>query len=157
MGRIAQPAKLKILKGRGDGKDTAGRPVNPPPKFNRGAPDAPDEFDNESRAEWDRIVPGLDALDLLKSEDYAALVEHCQTWSTYITAIREVRASGITVFDPKMQRVIKNPALLVAEKAGSELRASCREFGLTPSSEQNLARPAVGDDNTEDPYSTASA
>jgi P27 family predicted phage terminase small subunit len=94
---------------------------------------------------------------LLKPEDYAALVEHCETWSTYIKAVREVRASGITLVDFKSGRVYKNPALAAAEAAAAQLRASCREFGLTPSSEQNLGKPAQSDGNEDDPFGAQGA
>jgi phage terminase small subunit len=35
---VAKPARLKLLNGRGPGKDSAGRPVNEGPKFVRDAP-----------------------------------------------------------------------------------------------------------------------
>ncbi len=152
-GPQAAPAQLKVIKGRGNGKDTAGRPINFGPKFGRGAPDAPEWLSDDARSEWDRVVPGLDALDLLKHEDFAALVEHCETWATFIEAIRQVRAEGITIVDPKTGRKHKHPAVAVAEAASQHLRASCRDFGLTPSAEQNLGGSQKSDDSNEDPFS----
>ena len=64
----------------------------------------------EARLEWERIIPSLDQLNLLKPEDYAALVQHCQTWQTYITAIRQVHAQGITVTNPETGCPRENPA-----------------------------------------------
>lgn len=155
MGRIAKPAGLKLVNGRGPGKDSGGRTVAPAPKFNRGAPDAPDSLSEEARAEWDRIVPGLDKLELLKPEDYAALVEHCETWSTYIACVALVRQDGIVLVNPENGRIYKNPALAAAEAAGAQLRASCREFGLTPSAEQNLAKAPGGGGEQDDPYASS--
>jgi P27 family predicted phage terminase small subunit len=83
---------------------------------------------------------------LLKPEDYAALLQHCQTWQTYITAIRQVRAEGVTALNPQTGCPRGNPALSAAETAGAQLLASCREFGLTPSSEQRLAAVPADDD-----------
>jgi P27 family predicted phage terminase small subunit len=94
--------------------------------------------------------PGLDRQNLLKPEDYAALLQHCQTWQTYISAIRQVRAEGVTVLNPQTGCPRKNPALGAAETAGAQLLASCREFGLTPSSEQRLA--AAPADDGGDPF-----
>jgi hypothetical protein len=89
---------------------------------------------------------------LLKPEDYAALLQHCQTWQTYITAIRQVHAQGITVTNPETGCPRKNPALSAAETAGAQLLASCREFGLTPSSEQPwLRRPPTTTVTTRSP------
>lgn len=152
-GPAATPAGLKLVKGQRPGRDSGGRPVNVAPKFLRGAPDAPDMLSERAREEWDRIVPGLEALDLLKPEDFAALVEHCETWATYVAAVALVREQGIVLTNPDNGRQYKNPALAAAESAGQQLRASCREFGLTPSSEQNLGKPMSGDgDDGEDPF-----
>lgn len=152
-GPAAAPAALKLVTGKSAGRDSGGRPVNEVPKFQRGAPDAPDTLSAAAREEWDRIVPGLEELDLLKPEDFAALVEHCETWATYVEAIAEVRAFGITLTNPENGRTYKNPAQAVAEAAGQQLRASCREFGLTPSSEQNLGRPIKGNGGEgDDPF-----
>jgi P27 family predicted phage terminase small subunit len=144
-----RPAKLRLLGGVSPGRDSGGRLVPPPPNFERAAPEPPADLGAEARAEWERITPSLDRLNLLKPEDYAALVVHCQTWQTYITAIRAVRAEGVTLINPESGCPRKNPALSAAEVAGVQLLASCREFGLTPSSEQRLsATPHV--DETPD-------
>lgn len=152
MGRIAEPVALKLLKGRGNGKDTAGRPIPVPPKFIRAAPDMPADLSEDARAEWQRIVPGLDELELLKPEDYAALVSHCETFANYLAAIRVVRAEGVVVYNPKTGQAHKNPALSAAEAASAQLRASCREFGLTPAAEQKLATVPVEADGDENPF-----
>lgn len=151
-GPASAPAPLKLLKGRGPGKDSAGRPVNPTPGFIREAPEKPAELSDEASREWDRIVPGLERLDLLKPQDYAALVTHCETWATYVASKAIVRADGILLTNPDNGRRYKNPALSAMEAAAAQLRASCREFGLTPSSEQNLGRPVAEDDDAEDPF-----
>jgi P27 family predicted phage terminase small subunit len=159
-GPAPAPASLKLIKGKGPGRDSAGRPVNEPPKFRRGAPDAPAMLSDLAREEWDRIVPGLDELDLLKAEDFAALVEHCETWATYVEAVKLVREDGIVLVNPDNGRKYKNPALAAAEAAGQQLRASCREFGLTPSSEQNVGKPmrgTGGDGAEDDPFAAAAS
>ena len=81
MGRTAAPTTLKLLKGRGEGRDSGGCPVTHTPKFVREAPHPPEWLDAEARAEWDRVTPGLEALDMLKPEDRAALAAFCETWS----------------------------------------------------------------------------
>jgi len=155
-GPAPAPAALKLIKGRSPGKDSAGRPVNEVPKFRRGAPDAPDTLSPTAREEWNRIVPGLDELELLKQEDFAALFEHCETWATYVEAIASVRENGIVLTNPDNGRQYKNPALSAAEAAGQQLRASCREFGLTPSSEQNVGKPTRNISGEDDPFSSGS-
>ena len=71
MGRTAQPAALKLIGGRGNGRDSGGRVVNPGPAFRRLPPKPPTWLSREAAAEWKRVVPGLQRLDLL----HGALVD----------------------------------------------------------------------------------
>ena len=43
------PAKLLLLHGRGNGKDSAGKLVPTPPAFERVAPEPPEWLDDEGR------------------------------------------------------------------------------------------------------------
>jgi P27 family predicted phage terminase small subunit len=147
---------LKLLKGVAPGKDCAGRPVPLPPNFDRAAPEPPTYFKGEALLEWNRVVTCLDSLDLLKPADYSALVRHCELWETYRSAMDEVRATGITVVNPETGNVRKNPALTVVEVVGNQLLNSCREFGLTPSSEQRLPGSSKRDQGG-DPFADSAA
>jgi P27 family predicted phage terminase small subunit len=150
-GRPPDPIPLKILKGRGKGLDVAGYRIPDPPVFNRGAPDPPDWLTTTARELWDRIAPGLDRLDLLKPEDYTSFVAYCETWSTYLEALEQVRAGGLIVSHSKTGMQHKNPAVSVLENAGTQLLRFAQQFGLTPSAEVALARPGKLDD-TDDPF-----
>lgn len=148
MGRIAQPAALKLIKGRAEGKDTAGRPVNTGPAFRRIAPNPPSWLSTEAKAEWKRVVPGLQRLDILKEEDRAVLAAYCETWATFVAAIRQQHSEGLTI-DAK-QGTLPHPAVGIARNAGRELRSFAAHFGLTPSSEaaiQSMRDDDPGDDN----------
>ncbi|WP_042904540.1 phage terminase small subunit P27 family, partial [Mycobacterium tuberculosis] len=109
------------------------------------APDAPDWLDAEALAEWRRVAPTLERLDLLKPEDRALLSAYCETWSVYVAAVQRVRAEGLTITSPKSGVVHRNPAVTVAETARMHLLRLASEFGLTPAAEQRLA-VAPGDD-----------
>jgi P27 family predicted phage terminase small subunit len=147
-----RPAALRLLTGVSPGRDSGGRLVPTPPAFERSAPEPPDWLSPEALAEWRRIVPALDALGVLKEPDRAMVSTYCETWSTYVMAIRQVRAEGVTVLNPQTGCRRKNPALSAAETAGAQLLASCREFGLTPSSEQPwLRRPPTTTVTTRSP------
>ena len=128
MGRTAAPANLKILKGRSAGRDSGGRRVAHPPKFIREAPEPPDWLDAEGRAEWERITPGLERLDLLKPEDRAMLAVFCETWSRFVAAVRQYQAEGATIVNPDSGNVRKHPAVGIAEVAGAQLRAFAAEL-----------------------------
>ncbi|MFJ8883617.1 phage terminase small subunit P27 family [Streptomyces sp. NPDC102402] len=155
MGRTERPAALKLLTGRGEGRDSGGRTIKPPPAFRRIPPKPPTWLSREAAAEWRRIVPGLQRLDLLKEEDRAMLAAHCETWSIFVSATREVTLTGLTVQQittrpdgSSTEKTVPNPSVAIARNAGRELRGFAAQFGLSPSSEQALARGA--DDGNED-------
>jgi P27 family predicted phage terminase small subunit len=155
VGRTAQPAALKLLKGRGEGRDSGGRVVHTGPAFRRLPPKAPTWLSREAAAEWRRVVPGLTRLDLLKEEDRAVLAAYCETWSTFVAATRLVTEQGVmteaVTIRPdgsESRRPIPNPAVAIARNAGRELRGFAAQFGLTPSTEQALSRGA--DDGDKD-------
>lgn len=158
-GRRSQPAKVLQMKGRRPGKDSGGRDIPQSPAFKRTPPEPPEWLNTEARAEWDRVVPGLVALDILKEEDRANLTAYCETWATYVQAIQIVKDEGPTIESetatsgPQGTRyttkTIVNPFIAVARAAGKELRGFAAQFGLTPSSETALGG-AGGDDGGED-------
>lgn len=139
-GRPPQPAKLLLLNGRGDGKDSAGRPVPKPPNFRRNAPNPPTWLTREAKAEWRRVVPGLERLDLIKAEDRASLAAYCETWSRFVLANRILRKEGLTVTNPDSGRMSKHPAVAIAEAAAMQLRQFANDFGLTPAGERNVSK-----------------
>jgi P27 family predicted phage terminase small subunit len=155
VGRTAQPAVLKLIGGRGNGTDSGGRKVNPGPAFRRIAPNPPTWLSREAAAEWRRVTPGLQRLDLLKEEDRAVLSAYCETWAQFVEATRLVTREGITsevttvsASGSETTRTVPHPAVAIARSAGRELRAYAAQFGLSPSSEQVLARGA--DDGEDD-------
>lgn len=143
--KTTETGPAQLVEGRSPGRDSGGRKVPESPKFIRQAPDAPDWLDAEALAEWRRVAPTLERLDLLKPEDRALLSAYCETWSVYVAAVQRVRAEGLTITSPKSGVVHRNPAVTVAETARMHLLRLASEFGLTPAAEQRLA-VAPGDD-----------
>jgi len=144
----AQPAPLKLLHGRGNGRDSGGRPVPETPKFRRVAPRPPTWLSREAAAEWRRVIPELQRLDLVKPEDRAALAAYCETWATYVDAVRTVRREGMTI-EAKQGR-LAHPCVGIARNTGRELRAWQQQFGLTPAAELKLAGEVDRDGVPED-------
>lgn len=140
-----RPPNLKIIEGRGNGKDSGGRPVKQPPGFRRLPPEAPEWLPAEARAEWERVVPELQRLQLLKPVDRAALTAYCLTWDRLVRAQRELEADGGSVLGENSQGRVRHPAVAVVEAASKELRSWAAEFGLSPSSEAKLTSPEAGD------------
>lgn len=143
---VATPANLKLLEGRGNGRDSGGREVKPPPPFKRLAPEPPDFLAGEALDEWRRVVPELQRLELTKPLDRASLTAYCLTWQRLCQAQLEVARDG--VLSTNSQGVVRHPAVAVVEAASKELRAWAHEFGLTPASEANVS--SGGDDGAED-------
>lgn len=159
MGRPSQPAKILQLKGRGNGTDSGGRPVKTPPAFRRIAPNPPSWISREAKAEWKRVAPGLQRLDLLKEEDRATLAAYCETWSTYVVATRDVTRRGLTVLmtittrdGTVTEKEMANPSVAIARNAGKELRAWATHYGLTPSAEMALGKAADSGEEDANPF-----
>jgi len=149
VGATPKPAHLKLLTGRGEGRDAAGRPVNVGPAFKRLPPEPPDDLIGEALDEWNRVVPGLARLELLKPEDRALLVTYCEAWAVFCEATDVIRREGLFI-DAKQGR-IPHPAVGIQRNTAKELRALAAHFGLSPSTEQALSRgPENGDD--DDPF-----
>lgn len=146
----AQPAKLRVINGRGNETDSGGRKVTPPPAFRRLPPEAPDWLPDEARAEWERVIPELQRLQLTKPLDRAALTAYCLTWDRLVTAQREVTSCG-SVLGQNSQGIVRHPAVAVVEAASKELRAWAAEFGLTPAAESKISKPEA-DDGDSNPF-----
>jgi len=146
-----KPAVLQLLNGRSEGVDSGGRKVKTPPAFRRIAPTAPEWLSSEAVAEWDRIVPGLTRLDLLKEEDRANLAAYCETWAVFVTATRTVQTEGLTI-DAK-QGMLPHPAVGIARNAGRELRAFANQFGLSPAAEMALGKVSSDGEEDSNPFS----
>lgn len=151
-GRTAAPANLRLVNGRGDGKDSGGREVPPTPAFKRIPPNPPSWLSREAKAEWKRIVPELARLELLKTVDRAALTVYVETWATYVEAIREARRGGMSI-ETESGAVKRNPAIAASHEAAALLRGMAQEFGLTPSSESKLGLLSRHGDLDENPFS----
>ena len=79
----------------------------------------------------------LFALAILTELDMVALAAYCQTYSIYKQAIKAMRENGPTFTNDKGY-VGARPEDGIANRALSEIRAFCAEFGLTPSSRARM-------------------
>lgn len=143
------PPTLKLIQGRGHGRDSGGRKVPETPKFRRLPPTAPEWLPDEARAEWERVVPELARIELLKPVDRAALTAYCLAWDRMVEAQRVITDEG--VLGENSQGRVRHPAVAVVEAASKELRAWAAEFGFTPSAENKLS-VREADDADEDPF-----
>ncbi len=142
-----EPAPLKLLKGVRPGRDSGGRKVKTPPAFKRVMPTPPSWLGEEAAAEWRRVVPELQRLDMLKSADRGSLAALCEAWETFVTATREARKEPVQKLPGG--RLLASPWVGIARAASRDYRAWAQEFGLTSSAEQALGHrgPEPDDDN----------
>lgn len=152
-GRKAKPTGLKLIEGRGNGRDSGGRPIKETPAFVRLPPEPPDLLWGDAKDEWERVVPELQRLELIKPIDAASLTAYCLTWQRLCQAQRMIDASSITVDEVETrggllhnnsQGLTRHPAVAIVEAASKELRAWAAEFGLTPAAEGKVSRPEGG-------------
>ncbi|MGH6657601.1 MAG: phage terminase small subunit P27 family [Actinocrinis sp.] len=147
-----RPTVLKLIEGRGPGRDSGGRPVKATPRFTRLPPNAPTWLPAEAKAEWRRVVPELARLQLLKPVDRAALTAYCLAWERLVTAQKLIKSNGGLTYVDAFGNPRKHPAVLVAEAASKELRAWASEFGMTPSAEQRVAKAEADDGEEDNPF-----
>lgn len=151
-----KPAQLRLLEGRGDGKDAAGRPVKTaPPTVVRKAPPCPSWLSPEAKKEWRRVVPLLETHSMAKREDLVSLSAYCEAAADFIQATRELSehvAKEGTVNMEAPQGLIPHPAVRAKREAMNQVRSWAREFGLTPSTEEVLAGGGAGGDDEENPF-----
>jgi P27 family predicted phage terminase small subunit len=151
-GRKSRPAKLKLVEGRGNGKDQAGRAIIEPPPFVRLPPEAPEWLGDEARELWEKTVPELARLELLKPVDGPALTAYCLAWQRLRQAQQMIDESEFGILSMTSQGMGRNPAVIVLEAASKELRAWASEFGLTPAAESKLGA-RDGGSAADDPFS----
>lgn len=161
-GRRKQPAQVLQLHGRREGKDSGGRDIPEPLPFKRQPPEAPEWLSAEARAEWDRVVPGLALLEILKPEDRAMLAAYCESWARFVAACKHVaehgpstqqtRTTSTNRGDTITRQMVVNPFVNVARDASKELRALANHFGLSPSAEMAFGKVESGGDGDENPF-----
>lgn len=156
-GRKPRPHGLRVVEGKGDGVDSGGRKINPPPAFIRIPPERPDYLSPIAADLWDRIVEQLPKLGLLKELDGPSLEVLCETYARWRDAVGKRHKFGYLVKREGYGHTIA-PWLRVEAQASKEFRSWCSEYGLTPSAEMRLAGPTqgTGDPNVDNPFAAGS-
>lgn len=147
-GRKSKPQHLKLLDGRGNGRDSGGRKVAEPPKFERALPAKPDDLSPAAEKMWDLILEELPKADLLKPLDAFALQVGCETFARWYEAKRlRLLQPNFGLLAKTSQGMGVSPLVRVESEASREFRAWCSEFGLTPAAEVKLSASVDPGDN----------
>ena len=153
VGRIAKPASLRIVEGRGTRKDgqqtdSGGRVVKDGPGFTREAPPRPDTLSPDAAWLWDQVVDQMETLGLLKPLDGPALEIACETFARWRSAVR-MRADDGMLAENSQGRVTA-PWVGIEERAAMSFRQWAAEFGFTPAAEKALAGGGSDDSGGDD-------
>jgi len=95
------------------------------------APEMPPGLSDEGQAEWQRIVPELEAMGLLTTVDRGVLVRYCQAWADWVTANERLAASGMLIRG-RRDALVRNPLWLLRNDAEAVLSDLGKQLGLTP-------------------------
>ena len=150
------PRHLQILGGTGKGKDgierdVAGRKIAPDRGWKRIVPPKPDDLSVIAADYWDRVVPEMARVRMLKEPDLGALVMLCESYAIY----HEARAARITegvMGETASGTIMKHPAVSAEMDAMRTYRNWCHEFGLTPSAEMRVKGPVAQVAPDSDPF-----
>lgn len=139
-----KPAALKILAG-----NPGRRPVEAPKPTGRarkGRPPKPPELTGEAAAEWDRIIPELEAAGWLSVVDRAGLAAYCLAWAQMVWADGVLLRDGAVVEEPVQTatgkkigvRLKAHPAAKIHADASRRVKMFLDSFGLTPAARQRF-------------------
>lgn len=111
-----------------------------------GVPPAPVWLGELATAEWNRIVPMLEASRIMSERHQQTLAAYCDAFADMVLADQELREHGATVVDDR-GRASNHPAWTRKRDARTAMLKFAAEFGLTASA---LARVSAVDEKPTD-------
>jgi P27 family predicted phage terminase small subunit len=142
-GRKPKPTRLKILQGNPGHR----RLSKNEPKPARSTPVPPEWLDPLAKEEWGRIVPELEAIDLLTRVDGFVLEAYCTCYAQWVKHEQAIAKIG-TVYQPGTKKASKYlrqlPHVAIAQKYLAEARAFAEQLGLSPSARSRIDCPMGG-------------
>lgn len=101
------------------------------------APEPPEDLTGEARAEWERIVPEIEAAGYLTTLDRGALTRYCKAWGEYCELTQNLAATGKLVRN-RNGDLVRNPLWLMRNTVEQTMYTLGRELGLSPSSRRRM-------------------
>lgn len=129
MGKGRKPTPKTILKLRGSrvrGPHKTG--IDAP----SGIPEPPKYLCEIGRAEWERIVPMLEASKVMSLRHQHTLAAYCDALADMVKADHELKQHGATFMDDK-GRVMNHPAWYRKKDSRLHMLRLAEQFGLTAS------------------------
>lgn len=138
-GPAPAPTAVRILRGE------------KPYRINRDEPQPinglchePDWLSPYALEEWQRVERDVIAMNVGKPVDSTALSAWCEAVARFRTATECLTRFGMFTYGIDGE-ICKNPAVVIARDASSDMLRWAREFGFTPSSRQTLKTQNVLD------------
>lgn len=96
-------------------------------------PAKPRTLTGEAKAEWDRIVPEIEAMGLVATVDRAMLIRYCRSWADWCQVDENLQKTGLLV-KGRRDALVRNPLFLLRSDLESVLSDLSKQMGLTPAS-----------------------
>jgi phage terminase small subunit len=90
-GRKRLPATVHLLQGNRSKKSAAELVNEARPDVQ--IPDPPEHLKGDALAEWNRVAPLLQKMNIIAEQYMAPLAVYCQAWSDYVRACRKIQAA----------------------------------------------------------------
>ncbi|WP_424806100.1 phage terminase small subunit P27 family [Rhodococcus sp. 27YEA15] len=137
-----KPANLKLIGGRGPGKDSSGRSVVTVPS-ERIAPLMPKGLPREAQAEWKRVVPLLDKLEVLAGDLHrGVLIRYVRAWAEYVELTADIAKHGRTAVAKvrdsagnETTKRVPRPEVKFLADVRAEVNRLTADLGLSPATE----------------------
>jgi len=94
-------------------------------------PVIPRALKGEARAEWNRVVPELEAMGVLASIDRSLLLRYCTAWADWCELDGLLQKSSKLIRGQK-GNLVRNPVWLLRRDAEDALMELGRQLGLSP-------------------------
>lgn len=125
--------------------------ITPPPEW----------LEPDALAEWNRVVPMLEAAHVLSVVDYSQLAAYATAHGLAVKATKQLKRQGLTTKRANGS-VMANPLIAIAREARAQALRIAIEYGLTPAARTRIRpnedQPDVPEaPDTGDTSSTAAA
>lgn len=117
-------------------------------KLEPAAPNPPTNLSREAKAEWNRIVPELDAKGLLSKVDRGVLSAYCDAWAQWNRARKELDQGAMVILSGSDRRPAKNPAWQIYAQASVLIAQLGKELFITPNARLRAQLPEADDEPT---------
>jgi P27 family predicted phage terminase small subunit len=158
-GRKPKPFEIQQLEGdtRKIGKRKLEERIFSQTTATAGLPECPKHLKGLARRAWTFWAGELEAMEMDRRPDAMALEGACVNYSRAVDADALLARVGLVIEEPILDRdtgeligtkVKAHPATTISNRAWSQVRAFCGEFGFTPVSRVRL--PAVAKQQSDD-------